>query len=71
MTAAACAGIAALAIAVGGWVLGVGEANRAGRVFAGVAALLLLYLDPVTIVAGLACLLVAVALAIIDKRRRE
>ncbi|MEV3905851.1 TRAP transporter fused permease subunit [Mycobacterium sp. NPDC050551] len=71
VTAAACAGIAALSIAVGGWVFGVGEANRVSRVFAAVSALLLLFLDPVTIVAGLACLLVAVALAIIDKRRRE
>jgi TRAP transporter 4TM/12TM fusion protein len=71
VTAAACAGIAALSIAVGGWVFGVGEANRASRAFAAVSALLLLFLDPVTIVAGLACLLVAVALAIIDNRRRE
>ena len=54
----------------GGWVLGVGAAGLIPRLFAGAAALLLLFLDPVTIVAGSACLLIAVAFTIIDKRRR-
>ena len=71
VSAAACAGIAALSVAVGGWVLGVGTAGWIPRLLAGAAALLLLFLDPVTIAAGLACLLVAVALTIIDRRRRK
>lgn len=69
VSAAACAGIVALSFAAGGWVLGVGSANRVARVAAGVAAVLLLFLDPVTIVAGLVCLLVAVMVALIDRRR--
>ena len=68
--AAACAGIVALSFAIGGWVLGVGAASRIPRLLAGAAALLLLFLDPVTIVAGSACLLIAVAYTIIEKRRR-
>jgi TRAP transporter 4TM/12TM fusion protein len=68
--AAACVGIVALSFAAGGWVLGVGAARAIPRLIAGVAALLLLYLDPVTILAGSACLLVAVALTFIDKRRQ-
>jgi TRAP-type uncharacterized transport system fused permease subunit len=69
-TVAAAAGIVALSFAAGGWVLGVGAAGWVARVFTGAAALLLLFLDPVTIVAGSACLLIAVALTIIEKRRR-
>ena len=69
--AAACAGIMALSVAAGGWVLGVGAAGLIPRVLAGAAALLLLFLDPVTIAAGLACLLAAILFTIIDKRRRQ
>lgn len=68
--AAACLGIVALSFAIGGWVLGVGAAGVVPRVLAGAAALLLLFLDPATIVAGSACLLIAVAYTIIEKRRR-
>jgi hypothetical protein len=68
--AAACAGIAALSFALGGWVLGAGAARFIPRLLAAAAALLLLFLDPATIVAGSACLLIAVALTIIDKRRQ-
>ena len=68
--AVACVGIAALSFAGGGWVLGVGSAGTVARIFAAVAAVLLLFLDPVTIAAGGACLLVAVVLTIIDRRRR-
>lgn len=68
--AAAGVGIVALSFAAGGWVLGVGEARWIPRVLTGVAALLLLFLNPATIVAGSACLLAAVALTYIDKRRR-
>ena len=71
VSAAACAGIAALSVAAGGWVLGVGAAGRIPRLLAGAAALLLLFLDPVTIAAGLACLLAAVALTTIDRRRQK
>ena len=41
------------------------------RMLAAIAAMLLLFLDPVTIAAGSACLLGAVALTIIDKRTTE
>ncbi len=68
--ATACAGIVALSFAAGGWALGVGEMPHIPRVLAGVSALLFLFLDPVTIVAGSACLLIAVAYTIIDKRRQ-
>jgi TRAP transporter 4TM/12TM fusion protein len=67
--AAAAVGIVALSTSIGGWVLGVGSAGIPARVLAGAAALLLLFLNPATIVAGLACLLIAVALTFIDKRR--
>ncbi len=69
-TAAACVGIAALSFAVGGWALGVGAMGPVARIVTAIAAVLLLFLDPATIAAGLACLLGAVALTIIDKRRR-
>ena len=69
-SAAACVGIVALSFAAGGWVLGVGAAGPVARVLAALAALLLLFLAPVMIVAGAACLLAAVALAFIDNRRR-
>ena len=67
--AAACVGIIALSFAIGGWVLGVGAAGPVARLLAAAAALLLLFLNPVTIVAGLACLLTAAALTFIDQRR--
>lgn len=70
VAAVACLGIVALSFAAGGWVLGVGEARLVARVLTGAAALLLLFLNPATIVAGSACLLAAVALTFIDKRRR-
>ncbi|MBS1694706.1 MAG: TRAP transporter fused permease subunit [Actinobacteria bacterium] len=69
-SAAACAGILALSFAAGGWVLGVGAAGAVPRVLAALGALLLLFLNPVAIAAGSACLLIAVALTFIDKGRR-
>ncbi|WP_306359316.1 TRAP transporter fused permease subunit [Nocardia sp. CC227C] len=54
-------GVAALAMATGGWVFGVGEAGRAARVLAGLAGLALLYPRPVTLAVG-AALLAAAAL---------
>ena len=68
-TAAACAGIAALSFAIGGWALGVGALGPVARILTGIAAMLLLFLDPATIAAGLACLAGAVAWTIIEKRR--
>jgi TRAP-type uncharacterized transport system fused permease subunit len=71
VSAVACVGIVALSFAAGGWVLGVGSAGRVARVFAAVAAVLLLFLDPITIAAGAVCLLVAVVLALIERRRQQ
>lgn len=67
--AAACVGIVALSFAAGGWVLGVGAARPLPRLLTGAAALLLLFLNPVTIAAGSACLLAAVVWVFVDKRR--
>jgi TRAP transporter 4TM/12TM fusion protein len=69
-TAVAGLAVLGLAIATGGWVPGVGRAGWASRVAAGLSGLLLLYLAPVSIVAGLTTLLVAVLLAGFEKRRR-
>ncbi|MDP9796860.1 TRAP transporter 4TM/12TM fusion protein [Catenuloplanes nepalensis] len=51
-TAAALAGVAALAVATGGWVLGIGPAGVPARVCAALGGLLLLYLNPIGIAAG-------------------
>ncbi|MGD9618509.1 MAG: TRAP transporter permease [Mycolicibacterium sp.] len=67
---AACVGIMALSFAVGGWALGVGAMRPVARVVCGIAAMLLLFLAPATIAAGLALLVAAVAWTIIDKGRR-
>ncbi|MCH9767953.1 MAG: TRAP transporter fused permease subunit [Actinomycetia bacterium] len=69
-SAAACAGIVALSFAVGGWALGAGAMRPIARILTAIAAMLLLFLDPVTIAAGSASLLIAVAFTIIDGRRR-
>ena len=52
------------------WALGVGAMGPVARIVTAIAAVLLLFLDPATITAGLVCLFGAVALTIIDKRRR-
>ncbi|WP_137146902.1 TRAP transporter fused permease subunit [Mycolicibacterium sp. CR10] len=75
-SAAACAGIVALSFAAGGWVLGVGAMRPIARILAAIAAMLLLFLDPVTIAAGLACLLGAVAFTaftdnVVNEKRRR
>ncbi|MEV4282023.1 TRAP transporter permease [Actinoplanes xinjiangensis] len=69
-TAVAGLAVFGLAIATGGWVPGVGPAGWASRVAAGLAGLLLLYLAPVSIVAGLIALLVAVLVAALERKRR-
>ncbi|MDI6101051.1 TRAP transporter fused permease subunit [Actinoplanes sp. NEAU-A12] len=68
-TVVAALAVLGLAIATGGWVLGVGPAGPVSRVLAGAAGLLLLYLQPVAVAAGIATLLVAVLLAAVGKRR--
>ncbi|MBO3741650.1 TRAP transporter permease [Actinoplanes flavus] len=60
-----------LAVATGAWLPGVGPAGPATRVLAAAAGLLLLYLDPVAIVAGLAALLAAAGVAALEKRRHR
>jgi TRAP-type uncharacterized transport system fused permease subunit len=65
--AAACLGVAALAIATGGWVLGIGTAGTAARVLAAAAGLLLLYLHPVSISIGAGLLACAAVVSIIDR----
>ncbi|ADU00415.1 TRAP transporter permease [Mycolicibacterium gilvum] len=70
-SAVACVGIVALSFAAGGWVLGVGAMGPAARVLTASAALLLLFLDPVSIAAGFACLLGAVAFTFITDKRRQ
>ncbi|MGK5678429.1 TRAP transporter permease [Actinoplanes sp. URMC 104] len=68
-TAAAVAGVAALAIATGGWVLGVGRAGAGPRVLAALAGLLLLYLKPLTIALGVLLLALTVAWSALTRRR--
>ncbi len=65
---AAAAGVAAFAIATGGWVLGVGAANRWVRALAALAGLLLMYLHPVSIAIGAGLLACAMIVSIIDLR---
>jgi TRAP-type uncharacterized transport system fused permease subunit len=67
----ACAGIGALAVATGGWLLGVGAAGRIERGVAAAAGLLLLYLHPVTVVAGVVLLTVVVGLTLARQRGND
>ncbi|GAA0259537.1 TRAP transporter fused permease subunit [Cryptosporangium japonicum] len=67
-TVVAAVGVAALATATGGWVLGVGPVGRLGRVLAGVGALLLLYLRPVPVAIGLALFAAAITTAALNRR---
>ncbi|WP_323373826.1 TRAP transporter permease [Plantactinospora alkalitolerans] len=64
-----CLGVAALAVATGGWLLGVGPARRFERVLAALAGLLLLYLHPVSIAVGVALIAIAVLTALARRRR--
>jgi TRAP transporter 4TM/12TM fusion protein len=64
----ACVGIGALAVATGGWLLGIGVAGRIERGTAAAAGLLLLYLHPATIVAGFILLAAVVGLALARRR---
>jgi hypothetical protein len=60
--------VAALALATGAWLAG--PAGWPERVLAGLAAVLLLYLEPATIGAGLALAAAAVAVHLLTRRRR-
>jgi TRAP transporter 4TM/12TM fusion protein len=66
--AVACLGIAAVATATGGWLLGIGPVGGPGRILAGLAGLLLLYLHPVSIGAGGALFAGTAGLALRRKR---
>lgn len=66
-TAAAALAVAGLAVATGAWVPGVGPAGTVSRVLAGIAGLLLLYLEPIAVGAGVAALLVAVLFAAVKR----
>ncbi|GIG60335.1 C4-dicarboxylate ABC transporter permease [Longispora fulva] len=66
-TLVACLAVAALAMATGGWLLG--PAHPVERLLAGAAALLLLYLEPASIGAGLACVTAAVLVHVIRRRK--
>jgi hypothetical protein len=68
-TVIACVGVAALAAATGGWILGVGPARPLARVLAAVGGLVLLYLEPGAIVAGLVALATAVGVTLFSRRR--
>ncbi|MEH1127578.1 TRAP transporter permease [Micromonospora sp. CPCC 206061] len=68
--AVACLAVAGLAVATGGWVLGVGPADPVARVLAAAGGILLLYLHPVAIATGAVLLVAAVAVTLIHKRRQ-
>ncbi|MFC7528189.1 TRAP transporter permease [Actinoplanes sp. GCM10030250] len=68
-TAAAALAVLGLAVATGGWVLGVGPAGPVSRVLAGLAGVLLLYLAPAAVAAGAAALAAAVLIAAVQRRR--
>ncbi|MEV5833200.1 TRAP transporter fused permease subunit [Nocardia sp. NPDC052112] len=68
-TVVAGIGVAALAAATGGWILGIGPAGIPARLLAAVAGLALLYLEPGALVVGLAALTAAVGLTLLSRRR--
>jgi TRAP transporter 4TM/12TM fusion protein len=69
-TVVAAFAVVGLAIATGGWVPGIGAAGPASRVLGGIAALLLLYLAPLTIAVGAVALAIAAGIAIIHRTGR-
>lgn len=68
-TLVAVLAVAALAIATGAWVPGIGPVGTAGRVLGALAGLLLLYLAPLTIALGAALVGLAAGLALLERRR--
>lgn len=63
-TLVACAGVAALAAATGGWILGLGPARPLARVLAAIGGLTLLYLEPVALIIGLVVIAAAVGVTV-------
>jgi TRAP transporter 4TM/12TM fusion protein len=68
-TVVAALAVFGLAVATGGWVIGVGPANTTSRILGGFAGLLLLYLAPVTIAIGVVALALAAGVALAARRR--
>ena len=68
-TAISMTAVAALAVVTGGWIAG--AANRVERLLCVPAAGLLLYLQPLSIVVGMALLAAAVALNVVRHRRPQ
>ena len=67
----ACAlAVAALAVAAGGWLPGVGPATGPVRAVAAGGGLLLLWLEPWAAIAGTVLVAAAVTLAVLDRRRQ-
>ncbi|MGW5455142.1 TRAP transporter permease [Nocardia sp. NPDC003979] len=71
VTAAACVGVAALAAATGGWILGIGAVGAVPRVLAGAAGLTLLYPHPTATAIGLGVLVVAAAAGAVERVRHR
>ncbi|MET0494367.1 MAG: TRAP transporter fused permease subunit [Actinoplanes sp.] len=69
-TVVAIFAVVGLAIATGAWVPGIGPAGWGSRILAAVAGLLLLYLAPLTIVAGAIALVLAAGIAFIHRTGR-
>lgn len=65
---ASALGVAVLSVAVGGWLPGIGPAGPPERAVAAVAALVLLWLDPIATAAG-AAIAATVPLAVLLRRR--
>ncbi|WP_280443094.1 TRAP transporter permease [Nocardia brasiliensis] len=68
-TLVACLGVAALAVATGGWILGIGPAGPVARALAAVGGLLLLYLETGALIAGLVALSAAIGVTLLARRR--
>ncbi|NKX91019.1 TRAP transporter permease [Nocardia coubleae] len=71
VTAAACVGVAALAAATGGWILGIGAVGAVPRMLAGAAGLTLLYPHPTATAIGLGVLVVAAAAGVVERVRHR
>ncbi|MGW4633141.1 TRAP transporter permease [Nocardia sp. NPDC004415] len=67
--AAACLGVAALAVATGGWLFGIGAVGTPVRVLAALTGLTLLYPAPPATTIGLGLLLVTVLAGVVERAR--
>ncbi|MEU7221716.1 TRAP transporter permease [Nocardia iowensis] len=68
-TAVACVAVAALAVATGGWILGIGPARPVARALAAIGGLLLLYLETGALIAGTVVLAAAIGITLLSRRR--